>query len=110
QERGRFWRENWYELPGLVPLYAESFSLLRAARLLRIIRVLRLLRAVHAVHRLRRAVRFVDRVFRESHLGVTLGVAGFIVAVMASGFWILERGSNEQLKGFDDALWWAIST
>jgi voltage-gated potassium channel len=109
-DRRRFWKENWYDLPGLVPLYAESLSWLRVFRVLRIIRVLRLLRLFQALRRLRRAVAFVNRVYEASHLTYTFSLAMAFVLVMSTGFWILEHGKNPALISFDDAVWWAIST
>jgi voltage-gated potassium channel len=106
----RFWRENWYDLPGLVPLYAESLSWLRAFRVLRIIRVLRLLRLVQVLRRLRDSVEFINRVYTASRLGYTFSVAAVLVVIMSTGFWILEHGKNPSITGFDDALWWAMST
>jgi voltage-gated potassium channel len=110
KNRVQFLKANWFDLPGLLPLYIESLSWLRAMRLLRIMRVLRLLRLIPAVHRLTRAVSFVRRVFRESHLGYTLGMGALLIGAMATGFWILEHGTNQGISGFDDALWWAVST
>jgi voltage-gated potassium channel len=109
-DRAAFWRANWYELPGLVPLYAESVSWLRVARLLRVLRVLRLLRALTAVGRLRRTVLFWDALLRRHRLLHLLLVSGGVVLAMASVVWMLERDANPALSHFGDALWWAVVT
>ncbi len=109
KDRGEFLRRHWYELPALVPLYAESFSLLRAAQLLRFARVLRLLRVVAAYRRMR-GLAVLDALFNRYKLGHTLLVAFTVVLGMAAVVWMLERDTNENLSKFPDALWWAIVT
>lgn len=109
-DKRAFWRGNWYELPGLIPLYAESLSWFRVARLLRLGRVLRLLRAVTAFKRLRRTVRFFDLLINRSKLGYMLAASLAVVLGMATVVWMLERHTNPSFANFDDALWWAIVT
>jgi voltage-gated potassium channel len=108
--RARFFKENWVELLGLVPLYAESLSWFRLARLLRLGRVLRLLRVVTAMQRMNRTFRFLDVLINRSKLGYVLVLAAAVVVSMASVVWILERHTNPGLSNFNDALWWAIVT
>ncbi|WP_224242785.1 ion transporter [Hyalangium gracile] len=108
-DRKAFWRSHWYELLGLVPLYAETFSFLRIAQVLRFTRVLRLLRAVMAYRRLK-TLTFLDVLFNRSKLGHVLLVAAGVVLAMATVVWMLERDSNPHLAAFSDALWWAIVT
>jgi voltage-gated potassium channel len=108
-DRKAYWRSRWFELPGMVPLYAEAFSLLRLAQVLRLMRVLRLVRAVAAWRRLR-TVTFLDVLFNRSSLGFMLLVAAGVVMAMATVVWMLERHNNPNLANFSDALWWAIVT
>lgn len=116
-DKREFWKRNWWELPGLVPLYLEVLSTqvgplawLRAFRLLRVVRVLRLFRAIGALRRLRQNVRFINKVLEESRLGYTLLVAGGVVFAMAAVVFILERDTNDNFATYGDALWWAIVT
>lgn len=99
-DRGRFFRDNWFDLLGLVPIYAESLAWLRAARVLRILRVLRAVRAVG----------FVGRVYRESRIGSTLAIAGAVVATIATAFFLAEEGRNPAVQSWGDAGWWAVTT
>jgi voltage-gated potassium channel len=108
-DRKAYWRNHWFELPGLVPLYFEAFSLLRVAQVLRLTRVLRLVRAVSAWRRLR-SVTFLDVLFNRSQLGFMLLLAAGVVMAMATVVWMLERDTNPALSTFSDALWWAIVT
>jgi voltage-gated potassium channel len=109
KDRGAFWRSRWYELPALVPLYAEAFSWLRLAQLLRLTRVLRLLRAVAAFRRLK-SLTFLDVLLNRSKLGFVLLASAAVVLGMATVVWMLERHHNPALATFSDALWWAIVT
>ncbi len=109
EDRKAYWRSRWYELPGLVPLYAETFSWLRLSQVLRLTRVLRLVRAVAAWRRLR-SVTFLDVLFNRSKLGFMLLLSAGVVLGMATVVWMLERDTNPNLASFSDALWWAIVT
>lgn len=109
KERKAFLKRHWYELPGLIPLYAEALSWLRMAQLLRLARVLRLLRAMSAYRRLR-SVAFLDVLLNRNKLGHMLLASCLVVLGMATVVWMLERGTNPGLANFDDALWWAIVT
>ncbi len=102
-DKKRFVRENWYEVLGLVPLYAESAAWLRATRVFRLFRVFRAVRAL-------RALSFIGRVFRESHLGLIVGIAGALVLTMATAFYLVEHDANPQVHSFGDAVWWALTT
>jgi voltage-gated potassium channel Kch len=62
------------------------------------------------VERLRNSFSFIVRVLRVSKLGYIALVAGSLVLVAATGFWRLERGANEGIVAFGDALWWAVET
>lgn len=109
KDRGAYLRRHWYELPGLVPLYAEAFSLLRAAQLLRFARVLRLLRLVSAYRRMR-GLQVLDALFNSYKLGHTLLVSSVVVVGLAAVVWMLERHTNPALSEFPNALWWAVVT
>lgn len=109
EDRKAFWKRHWYELPGLIPLYAEALSWLRVAQLLRLARVLRLLRAMSAYRRLR-SVAFLDVLLIRNKLGHTLLASCGVVLGMATMVWMLERGTNPAFAQFGDALWWAIVT
>lgn len=100
KDRRRFFRDNWYDLLGLVPLYAEGLAWLRAARVLRLMRVLRAFRAIG----------FIGRVYRESRVGSTVGVAAAIVLAIATGFYFVESGRNPAVDSWTDAAWWAVTT
>ena len=99
-DRPRFMRDNWFDLLGLVPLYAESLAWLRAARMLRILRILRALRATP----------FDGREYRDSPLGATFTIAAAIMITIATAFYFAENGKNPSVDHWGDALWWAMTT
>ncbi len=107
EDRARFLRANWIDLTGLVPLWAEGLSWLRAFRVLRVLRVVRL---VPAGRRAVRALSFVRRVLEASRLGATISIAAAFVVVMAVGFYFVEEGHNPAVRSIGDALWWAVTT
>jgi voltage-gated potassium channel len=109
EDRKAWWKQHWYELPGLVPLYFEAVAFLRVAQVLRLARVLRLLRALTAFRHLR-ALAFVDVLLNRNKLGHTLVISASVVLGLASVVWLLERNTNPGLSHFGDALWWAIVT
>jgi voltage-gated potassium channel len=109
EDRKAYWKRHWYELPGLIPLYAEALSWLRMAQLLRLARVLRLLRAMAAYRRLR-SVAVLDVLLNRNKLGHTMLASVLVVLGMATMVWMLERNTNPGLSTFGDALWWAIVT
>ncbi len=105
-----FVRQNWIDLIGLIPMYVETFALLRAARLIRVVRVARALRIIYTSRRLLPVFGFLRRVLQESRLGYSFSIFGIVVVAMAAAFWSIEHSSNQQLVSFDDALWWSLST
>jgi voltage-gated potassium channel len=102
-DKKKFVRENWYEVLGLVPLYAEGLAWLRATRVFRLFRVFRAVRAL-------RALSFIGKVFRESHLGLIVTIAAGLVLTLATAFYFIERGGNPNMQSFGDAVWWAMTT
>jgi voltage-gated potassium channel len=109
EDRRAWWKQHWYELPGLVPLYFEAFAILRVAQVLRLARLLRLLRAITTLKRMR-SLTFVDVLLNRNKLGHTLVISQAVVLGMAAVVWMLERDTNPAFSDFNDALWWAIVT
>jgi voltage-gated potassium channel len=108
--KARWLKSHWYEILGLVPLYAETLSFFRIAQLSRLARVLPLLRAASAFRHARPSLRFLDTLFNRGKLGHALFVLAGIVLSMAAVVWLLEREHNPQMQTFGEALWWAIVT
>jgi voltage-gated potassium channel len=109
RDRWALLRQRWYELPSLVPLYAESIAVLRVSQLLRLTRLLRVLRTITALRHLR-SLTVLDRLINRHKLLHTSLISTVVVLVLAFVVWLLERDTNPSLSHFSDALWWAIVT
>lgn len=105
-DRGAFVRANWYELPGMVPIFPsmQSWASIRVFRLLRILRVLRL---VGALRRFDRFERNVGRYVHQSKIGYVALLAVVVVFLCAGIVWIAEPA---EFTTFGDALWWSVVT
>ena len=99
EARREFFKRNWIELLGAIPLLGP----LRAMRIVRLTRIVRIWRGAHTLRR-RLGVSLPAEIGR-------LGIAVVVVWVLtASAMYAVESGVNEQIVGFDDALWWSIVT
>lgn len=108
-------RENWWEVPSLVPITGamvaalEGYPVVRALRLARLVRLLRILRAAGVAARLRSSWSLLSRVARRSRILLLLGTGALIVAVGSLAGWLAERHANERMASYPDALWWALN-
>ena len=46
----------------------------------------------------------------RSYIAYVLGVVAVVVLTSATGFYFAEIGTNQNVDGFGDAVWWAIVT
>lgn len=109
-DRREYLRRHWYDVLGLIPLYAESLSWLRLARLVRVARILRLLRVLSTTKPFQRTFRFLDELLSRNKLGHALLASAALLLSMAGVVWWLERDVNPNFRHFADALWWAVVT
>lgn len=102
QNRWAFFRRNWIDLLGSIPLIEP----LRAARIVRFARLLRILRIAVLVRRVfeRRGVKLPPAV------GYLVIVTVCIWLSAGAGFYAFEGGANENVTSLDDALWWSMTT
>jgi len=99
----RFVKRNWIDLLGAIPLVGP-FRVARAVRLVRLVRMTRVFALSIKLLR-RRGIRI------PSGALANLGLATGIMWVAAAGaFYYFEHGSNDGIKGLDDALWWSMTT
>jgi voltage-gated potassium channel len=98
-----FAKRNWIDLLGAIPLVGPLHTL-------RVVRLVRILRFTRIAVLTRRLMRRFDVAMPTETLG-TLGVVALIVWLgAASAFFGFEEGANEGIDGFDDALWWSMTT
>jgi voltage-gated potassium channel len=106
--RMEFLRRSWVDVaiiavspPFGVPNFLQSLRSLRAIRLLKLIRALAFLNI---------GLRSSKRALRHRRFHYVLLVATSVMLLGAFGLWILERGQNDAIVSFADALWWAVTT
>lgn len=103
ERRWAFVRRNWLDLLGAIPLVGP----LRSLRIVRLVRILRFTRIAVLSRRLMR--RFDVTVPSETF--GSLGVVAIVIwLTAAAAFYGFEDGYNNGLDGFDDALWWSMTT
>ncbi len=101
--RWAFLRRNWIDLIGAIPFVGP----LRGVRVIRLMRLIRLTRVIVLIRRL---VKHFEVPVPTKALGY-LGIAATLWWAFAGlTFSMFERGSNDNIKGMDDALWWSITT
>lgn len=107
-ERSRFARRSWVDL--LIIVLSPPFGVPESFQGLRAVRALRILRLVRALAFLSIGIKTSRRALRHRKFHYVLVVTAGMMLLGAAGLYLVERGQNEALRSFWDALWWAIST
>ncbi len=102
--RGQYLRQHWFD----AVIVAVPF--LRPLRIVRSARAFRALRAVRLVSFTARATHSARAVLVDHGLQYALLVGLVLVAASASVVTLFENGGNGTIQGFDDGLWWAVTT
>ena len=108
-------KENWWEIPTLVPitgamlLQLQGFSMIRALRLIRIVRFLRVVRVAGVAFRLRDSTRYMVRVAQRAQLVKLAGVGLVVIFIGSLAGHLAERHVDSPLAVYGDALWWALN-
>lgn len=98
-----FFTWGWIDLLSSIPV-VESLRFGRVARVLRVLRVLRGFRATRLI-----ATFVLDR--RAGGVAVAAGLLSALLVVSAAiGILHVEAVSEANIKGPEDAVWWALST
>jgi voltage-gated potassium channel len=96
KEKKRFLLDNWFDLIAMIP-FDHYFYL---ARFMRVIRLFRILRASP----------FLWSVFNSTSIRWIFSIAAMIMLWSSAGIYLLEKGVNENVADFGDALWWSVVT
>lgn len=104
--KGAFVRQNWYELPGMVPIF-PGMEGLSGARLFRLLRLLRILRLLGVLTRFDAFTRVTDRFIRQNKLGYVGLLALVVILGGAALAWLFEPA---EFPTYWDAVWWAVVT
>lgn len=109
-DRRRYLRRRWWELLACIPISADIARSLRGVRLLRVIRLVRLLRVARLAIRVEMLVRESKSFLVDSSLIYISTATGVIVFSAALAFHYFEMNVNQNVHGFFDSFWWAMST
>lgn len=95
-DRGKFLKSSWWELIALIPL-DPSF---RFVRLLRFLRLVALVRSSPLIWELLTAPALLR----------VMGFTAVVVLWSSLGIYVMEKGINDSIATFGDAVWWSIVT
>lgn len=101
--RWRFFRRNWMDLLGAIPVVGP----LRAARLVRLARLIRVARVLALT---RRVMRGRELPFRTETMANLTSATTAVWLLAASAFYHFEEGVNPSIHDAGDALWWSMTT
>ncbi|MFE1628343.1 potassium channel family protein [Brevibacillus reuszeri] len=87
---------NWFDLVAMIPL--DSYFYI--ARIMRVVRLIRIVRASP----------FLWGIVRSGNMRRVFGVVTIIMLWSSTAIYLLEYGVNDNIKSFQDALWWSIVT
>ena len=106
--RQRFLRQSWFDL--LIITVSPPFGVPESFQSVRAVRALRILRLVRALAFLSIGIKTSRRALRHRKFHYVLVLTAAVMVLGATGLYVVERGQNDSLTSFWDALWWAMST
>jgi voltage-gated potassium channel len=110
ENRGRFWKTNWYEILAMIPAFA-LYAIGTASGLSIVLRMMRLVRVIFLVARMRRAMAKSSGFFQKSNLIAILALTVTVVFIGAVAVLILDAEvEGARIATFSDAVWWSLST
>jgi voltage-gated potassium channel len=108
-DRRVFLRQRWWEIFACIPISSEFARAARGLMLLRLVRIMRLLRVARLAARIHMLFRTSRSMLVDSSL---LYITTSIVIVFSAslGFHYFEMDINQNVHGFWDSFWWAMTT
>jgi voltage-gated potassium channel len=91
-----FIRKNWFDVIALIPIN----STFRLARLVRVLRLVRIMKASPLLW----------NIVNSYQIRLMMVFASVVMLWSSTGIYFLEKGVNDNIQGFGDALWWSIVT
>jgi len=98
-----FYTWGWLDLLSSIPMI-DAFRIGRLARILRIVRVLRGVRATKMI------AGFLAERRAEATILTTVLVTFVLIVFGSATVLLFEQGPDANIKGAEDALWWAVVT
>lgn len=106
ESRKEFVKLRWYDPVGAIPFLV----ILRPLRLMRLVRIIRLLRVLRIGALFTKSYKHFTGFVVATKLIQIMAVASITTLIGAWAFFILEAGTNTEVKSFLDAVWWALAT
>ncbi len=107
-DRSRLVRTSWFDI--VLIAITPPFGVPGSLQGLRAVRALRVLRLVRALAFLGIGIKTSRRVLKHRKFHYVLLLTAGVMVLGATGLYVAERGKNETVTSFWDALWWAMST
>lgn len=92
----KFLKSNWFDIIAMIPFD----HIFRFARFLRVVRLFRILESS----------RFIEQLKKSKQIKIPFLVVMLIIVWSSCGVFFLEKGVNDSIQDFGDAVWWAIVT
>lgn len=104
-----YWKKRWVDFVASIP-FMSMFRIFRLFRIVRVLRVFRFFKLMRGI----RGVKGLADFLNENRLRGILVLYVFCLFLAlfycALAFYSFEKIPNENVDGFDDALWWAFIT
>lgn len=102
-----FFKSNIPDLIAIIP-FNSLFKALRIVKLFRLMKLAKLSKLFRFFALIARLNKKLKAILRSHGLIYSLWAAGFIIFLGAIGIYFVEKGEN--IKSFQDAIWWAFVT
>ena len=108
-DKKQYFKSNWIDLISSFPFF-ELFRVLRVVRVVRIFRLLKLIRIFRAMRGMFPFISWFTRNKLREVLFLYILLMIFVLFYCAAGFYVSEKGINEMVTSYFDAVWWAFIT
>jgi voltage-gated potassium channel len=102
-------RKHLLEIASATP-FLTSFRLLRVLNIFKIIRTLQVIKLLRGFKGIGPVIRYATQNRLRSTLSAYILLMIMILLFCASGFYTFEKGVNENVTSYLDAIWWAFMT
>lgn len=100
-DKKAFIRDNWLDIIAMIPIDFFMFRFLRFARLFKLLRLVALFR---------REWKYISSFFKQTHINVAFGMLLFTLFAGTIIFYLLEHGTNPEIKTIWDSMWFTLTT
>ena len=102
REKGRFMKENWWQILASIPVTATGTQALRGLMLIRVLRVVRMTSMIARVSLFSKSL---SRILKETHMATIVTLLGVVLIGGAMSFYYFEQPTNPNVDNFYDSFW-----